>query len=129
MYKRQIYFQIGLLVLIGLTAKNAILIVEFAVIEMERGKTLMEATLSAARIRLRPILMTSFAFICGLIPLVMASGAGALGNRSIGTAAAGGMFIGTFVGIFLVPGLYLIFESWSAHLNRNKVSYDEEDEK
>ena len=58
----------------------------------------------------------------------MASGAGALGNRSIGTAAAGGMFIGTFVGIFLVPGLYLIFESWSAHLNRNKVSYDEEDE-
>ena len=75
------------------------------------------------------ILMTSFAFICGLIPLVMASGAGALGNRSIGTAAAGGMFIGTFVGIFLVPGLYLIFESWSAHLNRNKVSYDEEDEK
>ena len=59
----------------------------------------------------------------------MASGAGAVGNRSIGTAAAGGMFIGTFVGIFLVPGLYLIFESWSAHLNRNKVSYDEEDEK
>ena len=79
--------------------------------------------------RTRPNAYTSFAFICGLIPLVMASGAGALGNRSIGTAAAGGMFIGTFVGIFLVPGLYLIFESWSAHLNRNKVSYDEEDEK
>ena len=124
-----IYSEIGLIVLIALAAKNAILIVEFAVLELRQGTDLLTATLDAARIRLRPILMTSFAFICGLIPLVMASGAGALGNRSIGTAAAGGMFIGTFVGIFLVPGLYLVFESCSAHLNRNKVSYDEEDEK
>ena len=66
--------------------------------------------------------------ICGLIPLVMAGGAGALGNRSIGTAAAGGMFIGTFVGIFLVPGLYLIVESWATRLNRNKATYDEDEE-
>jgi Cation/multidrug efflux pump len=78
--------------------------------------------------RLRPILMTSFAFICGLIPLLLASGAGALGNRSIGTAAAGGMFIGTAVGIFLVPGLYLIFESLSVRLNRNKIRYEDDDE-
>ena len=92
----------------------------------KQGMSIFDAAVRGSVSRLRPILMTSFAFICGLIPLVMASGAGALGNRSIGTAAAGGMFIGTFVGIFLVPGLYLIFESWSAHLNRNKVSYDEE---
>ena len=72
--------------------------------------------------------MTSFAFICGLIPLVTSTGAGALGNRSIGTAAAGGMFIGTFVGIFMIPGLYLIFETLSVYLNRNKVSYLEEDD-
>ena len=70
--------------------------------------------------RLRPILMTSFAFICGLIPLMMASGAGALGNRSIGTAAAGGMLIGTFVGIFLIPGLYVIFESLATYFKKRK---------
>ena len=124
-----IFSQIGIIMLIGLVAKNGILIVEFANQKQEAGEDKMRAIKDASLQRLRPILMTSFAFICGLIPLVMASGAGALGNRSIGTAAAGGMFIGTFVGIFLVPGLYLIFESWSAHLNRNKVSYDEEDEK
>lgn len=74
----------------------------------KQGMSIFDAAVRGSVSRLRPILMTSFAFICGLIPLVMASGAGALGNRSIGTAAAGGMFIGTFVGIFLVPGLYLI---------------------
>ncbi len=115
--------------LIGLLGKNAILIVEMANQYRKQGMSIFDAAVRGSVSRLRPILMTSFAFICGLIPLVMASGAGALGNRSIGTAAAGGMFIGTFVGIFLVPGLYLVFESWSAHLNRNKVSYDEEDEK
>ena len=107
--------------LIGLLGKNAILIVEMANQYRKQGMSIFDAAVRGSVSRLRPILMTSFAFICGLIPLVMASGAGALGNRSIGTAAAGG--------IFLVPGLYLIFESWSAHLNRNKVSYDEEDEK
>lgn len=74
----------------------------------KQGMSIFDAAVRGSVSRLRPILMTSFAFICGLIPLVMASGAGALGNRSIGTAAAGGMFIGTFVGIFLVPGLYLV---------------------
>lgn len=92
------------------------------------GAHSIEAAVKGAVSRLRPILMTSFAFICGLIPLVLATGAGALGNRSIGTAAAGGMFIGTFVGIFLVPGLYLVFETLSVYLNRNKVSYLEEDD-
>ena len=87
---------------IGLLGKNAILIVEMANQFRAAGATPFEAAVKGAVSRLRPILMTSFAFICGLIPLVLASGAGALGNRSIGTAAAGGMFIGTFVGIFLV---------------------------
>lgn len=94
--------------LIGLLGKNAILIVEMANQYRKQGMSIFDAAVRGSVSRLRPILMTSFAFICGLIPLVMASGAGALGNRSIGTAAAGGMFIGTFVGIFLVPGLYLI---------------------
>ena len=127
--ENNIYAQVALVMLIGLLGKNAILIVEMANQYRKQGMSIFDAAVRGSVSRLRPILMTSFAFICGLIPLVMASGAGALGNRSIGTAAAGGMFIGTFVGIFLVPGLYLIFESWSAHLNRNKVSYDEEDEK
>lgn len=127
--ENNIYAQVALVMLIGLLGKNAILIVEMANQYRKQGMSIFDAAVRGSVSRLRPILMTSFAFICGLIPLVMASGAGALGNRSIGTAAAGGMFIGTFVGIFLVPGLYLVFESWSAHLNRNKVSYDEEDEK
>ena len=127
--ENNIYAQVALVMLIGLLGKNAILIVEMANQYRKQGMSIFDAAVRGSVSRLRPILMTSFAFICGLIPLVMASGAVALGNRSIGTAAAGGMFIGTFVGIFLVPGLYLIFESWSAHLNRNKVSYDEEDEK
>ena len=93
-----------------------------------QGLTIREAAIKGALSRLRPILMTSFAFICGLIPLIMASGAGALGNRSIGTAAAGGMFVGTFVGIFLVPGLYLIFESLSARLVKNQKRYDDEED-
>ena len=79
---------------------------------------ILESGVHAAVERLRPILMTSFAFISGLIPLALASGAGAIGNRTIGTAAAGGMFIGTFVGIILIPGLYVAFESLSAYLNK-----------
>ena len=125
--ENNIYAQVALVMLIGLLGKNAILIVEMANQFRSEGMSAFDAAVKGAVSRLRPILMTSFAFICGLIPLVMASGAGALGNRSIGTAAAGGMFIGTFVGIFLVPGLYLIFELLSERLNRNKVVYDEED--
>ena len=126
--ENNIYAQVALVMLIGLLGKNAILIVEMANQFRQNGATPFEAAVRGAVSRLRPILMTSFAFICGLIPLVISSGAGALGNRSIGTAAAGGMFVGTFVGIFLIPGLYLIFESLSVYLNRNKVSYLEEDD-
>lgn len=126
--ENNIYAQVALVMLIGLLGKNAILIVEMANQYRKEGADAFHAALKGAVSRLRPILMTSFAFICGLLPLVMASGAGALGNRSIGTAAAGGMFIGTFVGIFLVPGLYLIFELLSERLNRNKVAYDDDED-
>lgn len=126
--ENNIYAQVALVMLIGLLGKNAILIVEMANQFRSRGLSPLEAAVKGAVSRLRPILMTSFAFICGLIPLLLASGAGALGNRSIGTAAAGGMFIGTAVGIFLVPGLYLIFESLSVRLNRNKIRYEDDDE-
>ena len=126
--ENNIYAQVALVMLIGLLGKNAILIVEMANQFRQAGATPFEAAVKGAVSRLRPILMTSFAFICGLIPLVTSTGAGALGNRSIGTAAAGGMFVGTFIGIFMIPGLYLIFESLSVYLNRNKVSYLEEDD-
>ena len=126
--ENNIYAQVALVMLIGLLGKNAILIVEMANQFRQEGATPFQAAVRGAVSRLRPILMTSFAFICGLIPLVTSTGAGALGNRSIGTAAAGGMFVGTFVGIFLIPGLYLAFETLSAYLNRNKVSYLEEDD-
>ena len=126
--ENNIYAQVALVMLIGLLGKNAILIVEMANQFRQAGSSPFEAAVKGAVSRLRPILMTSFAFICGLIPLVTSTGAGALGNRSIGTAAAGGMFVGTFIGIFMIPGLYLIFETLSVYLNRNKVSYLEEDD-
>ena len=126
--ENNIYAQVALVMLIGLLGKNAILIVEMANQFRHQGLSAFDAAVKGAVSRLRPILMTSFAFICGLIPLLMASGAGALGNRSIGTAAAGGMFIGTVVGIFLVPGLYLIFETLSARLSRNKVQYEDDED-
>ncbi|HLU87203.1 MAG TPA: efflux RND transporter permease subunit, partial [Taishania sp.] len=104
-----IYAQVALVMLIGLLAKNAILIVEFAIARNKEGYGFVEAAVEGARQRFRPILMTSFAFIAGLIPLCMASGAGAIGNRSIGMAAAGGMLIGTVFGIIIIPGLYVLF--------------------
>ncbi|WP_162054249.1 efflux RND transporter permease subunit [Pontibacter pamirensis] len=107
--QNNVYAQVALIMLIGLLGKNAILIVEFAVQRRQEGMSVLEAAIEGSYARLRPILMTSFAFIAGLIPLCMATGAGALGNRSIGTAAAGGMFIGTIVGLFLIPGLYVLF--------------------
>ncbi len=122
-----IYAQVALVMLIGLLGKNAILIIEMANQFRKQGMSIIEAAMKGAGSRLRPILMTSFAFICGLIPLMMASGAGALGNRSIGTAAAGGMLIGTMVGIFLVPGLYVVFESLATRLKRNRPAIDMED--
>ncbi|WP_324670624.1 efflux RND transporter permease subunit [Hymenobacter sp. GOD-10R] len=108
--ENNIYAQVSLVMLIGLLGKNAILIIEFAVLKRkEEGLSALEAAVQGGYSRLRPILMTSFAFIAGLIPLTIATGAGALGNRSIGTAAAGGMFIGTLFGVVLIPGLYVLF--------------------
>ncbi|MDO8961584.1 MAG: efflux RND transporter permease subunit [Methylophilus sp.] len=104
-----IYAQLGLVMLVGLLGKNAVLIVEFAVQKHEQGMTIAEAAIEGAKARFRPILMTSFAFIAGLIPLVVATGAGAVGNRTIGTSALGGMLFGTVFGVILIPGLYYIF--------------------
>jgi len=108
-----IYAQVGLIMLIGLLGKNAVLIVEFAVQKNQQGATILESAIEGARVRFRPILMTSFAFIAGLIPLVLAHGAGALGNRTIGSSALGGMFFGTVFGVIIVPGLYYIFGTLS----------------
>ncbi|WP_426059795.1 efflux RND transporter permease subunit [Hymenobacter sp. B1770] len=109
--ENNIYAQVALIMLIGLLGKNAILIIEFAVQRRNEGASVLDAAVEGARSRLRPILMTSFAFIAGLIPLCVANGAGAVGNRSIGTAAAGGMLIGTIFGVVLIPGLYVLFSS------------------
>ena len=108
--ENNIYFQIALIMLVGLLAKNAILIVEFAVQRRHHGETIVMSAINAAKARLRPILMTSFAFIFGLLPLVLASGIGAVGNRSIATGAAIGLLIGTILGLFVIPVLYVIFE-------------------
>jgi len=97
--------------LIGILGKNAILIIEFAVLKQSEGKTPFEAAIEAGVLRLRPILMTSFAFIAGLIPLMLASGAGEIGNNTIGSAAAGGMIFGTIFGVIVIPGLYVVFTS------------------
>jgi HAE1 family hydrophobic/amphiphilic exporter-1 len=104
-----IYAQIGLIMLIGLLGKNAVLIVEFAVQKNQQGATILEAAIEGAKVRFRPILMTSFAFMAGLIPLVRATGAGAVGNKTIGSSALGGMLLGTMFGVIIVPGLYYIF--------------------
>lgn len=104
-----IYAQIGLIMLVGLLGKNAVLIVEFAVQKHQQGSTVLEAAIEGAKVRFRPILMTSFAFIAGLIPLVVATGPGAIGNRTIGSSALGGMLFGTIFGVIIVPGLYYIF--------------------
>lgn len=123
--ENNIYAQVALVMLIGLLGKNAILIIEMANQYRRQGMGIIESAVKGSSSRLRPILMTSFAFICGLIPLILASGAGALGNRSIGTAAAGGMLIGTIAGIFLVPGLYVIFETLATRLKRNQTNYED----
>jgi Cation/multidrug efflux pump len=108
--ENNIYFQIALIMLVGLLAKNAILIVEFAVQRRHHGETLAMSAINAAKARLRPILMTSFAFIFGMLPLVFASGIGKVGNQSIGTGAAAGLLIGTFFGLIAIPVLYVIFQ-------------------
>ena len=108
--ENNIYFQIALIMLIGLLAKNAILIVEFALQRRKRGESIIDAAIHGAKSRLRPILMTSFAFILGLMPLVLAKGVGSEGNKSIGTGAAGGMLIGTLLGVFVIPILFILFQ-------------------
>jgi len=104
-----VYAQIGLVMLVGLLGKNAILIIEFAVQRNHEGLSIKEAAIEGGKLRFRPILMTSFAFIAGLIPLVRATGPGAIGNRTIGTTAVGGMLLGTLVGVLIIPGLYYLF--------------------
>ncbi|MDJ1469112.1 efflux RND transporter permease subunit [Xanthocytophaga flava] len=118
--ENNIYAQIAMIMLIGLLGKNAILIVEFATLRQREGKTPVQAAMEGAKARLRPILMTSFAFIAGLLPLVVATGAGAIGNRTIGTAAAAGMLFGTVFGVVLIPGLYVVFATWAKRFKRNQ---------
>jgi HAE1 family hydrophobic/amphiphilic exporter-1 len=104
-----VYAQVGLIMLVGLLGKNAVLIVEFAVQNKNQGATVLESAIAGAKARFRPILMTSFAFIAGLIPLVLAKGPGAVGNHTIGASALGGMLFGTIFGVIVIPGLYYIF--------------------
>ncbi|MGA7380720.1 MAG: efflux RND transporter permease subunit, partial [Terriglobales bacterium] len=110
--QNDVYCQIGLVMLVGLASKNAILIVEFAEQLRQRGMPLVEAAVEAARIRLRPILMTSFAFILGVVPLMVAHGAGQEGRHSVGTTVFGGMIMSTLLNLFFIPVLYLIIEGW-----------------
>lgn len=122
--ENNIYAQIGLIMLVGLLGKNAVLIVEFAIQKRNEGFTILDAAIEGAKVRFRPILMTSFAFIAGLIPLIIATGAGAIGNRTIGGAALGGMLFGTIFGVIIVPGLYYIFGTMA---DGRKLIKDEEE--
>ena len=120
-----VYCQIGLVMLVGLLGKNAILIIEFAVQRRHEGVSIKEAAIEGGKLRFRPILMTSFAFIAGLIPLVRATGPGAIGNRTIGTTAVGGMLMGTLIGVLVIPGLYYLFGKLA---DGRKLIKDEHDE-
>ncbi len=120
--ENNIYAQIAMVMLIGILGKNAILIIEFALLRRKLGKTPYESAIEGAALRLRPILMTSFAFIAGLLPLMFASGAGKIGNNTIGTAAAGGMLFGTICGVILIPGLYVVFATIGETRNSDERS-------
>jgi HAE1 family hydrophobic/amphiphilic exporter-1 len=119
-FENNVYAQIGLVMLIGLSAKNAILIVEFAKAEYEKGKSIEEAALTGARIRLRPILMTAFAFILGCVPLWVAAGSGAASRQVLGTAVIGGMLAASIIAIFLIPVTFDVVEKISHRVGRKK---------
>ena len=130
--ENDIYAQVAMVMLIGLLGKNAVLIVEFAVQKHRAGATVLQAAIEGAGVRFRPILMTSFAFIAGLLPLVVATGPGAIGNRTIGSAAAGGMVFGTVFGVFIIPGLYFVFGTLAEkfhkkHEDENPLTEDIDD--
>jgi HAE1 family hydrophobic/amphiphilic exporter-1 len=116
--QNNIYAQVAIVMLIGLLGKNAILIVEFALLKQHEGSSILDATIEGAVARLRPIMMTSFAFTAGLIPLMLASGAGSIGNQTIGSAAAGGMIFGTILGVIIIPGLYYVFAQLETRLKK-----------
>ena len=122
--ENNIYFQISLIMLVGLLAKNAILIVEFAVQRRNHGESLSKSAINAAMARLRPILMTSFAFIIGLLPLVFAGGIGSAGNRSVATGAVSGLLIGTFIGLIVIPVLYVIFQWLQEKISGKQTSLE-----
>jgi HAE1 family hydrophobic/amphiphilic exporter-1 len=121
-----IYVQISLIMLIGLLAKNAILIVEYALQRRKQGMSIVQSAVEGATARLRPILMTSFAFIFGLLPLAVAHGAGAVGNKSIGISAIGGMLVGTVIGILVIPSLFIIFQNLQEKISKKKLPVLEE---
>jgi HAE1 family hydrophobic/amphiphilic exporter-1 len=120
-----IYAQVGLVMLVGLLGKNAVLIVEFAVQRHRQGASVKDAAIEGAKTRFRPILMTSLAFVAGLVPLVLATGAGAVGNRTIGASALGGMLFGTIFGVLVVPGLYFVFAKLSEGRSLVRAEHDE----
>ena len=118
--QNDVFFKIGMITIIGLAAKNAILIVEFALLAQQRGMSLYASVMEAARLRLRPILMTSFAFLLGVLPLVFATGAGANGRHSMGTALFGGLLLSTILNLFFTPALYLMMRKAGERLRHRR---------
>ena len=119
--ENNIYVQVALIMLIGLISKNAILIVEFAVQRRRAGLSIIQSAIEAAGLRIRPIIMTSFAFVVGMIPMMRATGPSANGNHSISVAAAGGMLSGVLLGLFIIPVLFVVFQSLQEKLSRKKI--------